>query len=761
MRSHEVIRGRIPADQTPFIGRAQEVREVIEVLGRARLVSLAGVGGIGKTRLAKAVATQRAGSFDDGAYFVDLAIAGNPELVEQTILDAFGQQGHEAASLHELLGQRECLLVLDGCESVVEMVSPIVEDLIAWCPGVKVIVTTRTALGIAAENLYFVPSMSTTAAGNQELSDAAALFVERSRAVAGAVSAGRSNDVEALCRQLDGIPLAIELAAGRSRVMSAAEIASHLDHRFELLRDTPGRPPTRQESLESVLSWTWDRCSPDEQQLWITMSTFRGAVTIDTIAAVHGRHIGPELLTAIDQLVWRSILVSDQTTDGSRYSLLDTVNAYGRIRAERDLGATAVADLRIRHMDHFVEAAQHVADTWFGRRQPQQLGALESAVGNLRVAFEWAISHPEHADAAQDMFAAMWPYWIAGGHIKEALVWANRLTSATATRPEEHSTALLIRGWVELVGGHRQEARRALVACQQQARLHGHHDNAHLAKGLQGCLLSVEGNHGAGLQLLREALADARDQAGPWIRAMLLELNAEIGALYGDPAQSVQLCDECEALCDDYGDIWCRGLVSWVRSLIYLADGDSARALNEARKALKMKTETHDHLGVALATEVVAWALTSRGDHGNAAVLLGMTGTYWSQSGSDVLIGIEELRAQRRRSIRVLRAELGDESAESMMAGGAKMPVMQSFAFIAASEDKGSAGREAVGGRLTPREAEVARLVATGMTNREIGSALFIGTRTVDTHVANVLRKLRLNRRGQIADLKSPSRPVR
>lgn len=772
MRAGKFANGRIPGDPTAFVGRCAEVAAVTDKLRTARLVSLVGIGGIGKTRLAKAVAERAAEHYDDGVYFANLSAAGNGQLVEHVIVDALGSDASPAASLRNLLADRSCLLVLDRCEDVVEALEPIVDELIAWCPGVTILVSTRTELGVAGENIYRVPPLSTESSSGEGISDAAELFIARSEAVTGRpVSQASFGDVDRLCRQLDGIPLAIELAAGRSRSMTALEICTHLDQRFEILRDAPSGA-SHQTSLESVLAWTWERCTAAEQELWMSMSVFRGAVTFDTVATIQGKAVDAELLQTVDRLTAKSILITEQTTV-TRYRLLDTVSSFGSLKAQSILGNDVVDAMRERHLNHCIRAARTAFDEWFGSDQSRILADLENSISNFRAAFEWSLAaDAAYAGKAAELYAFLWPHWIAGGHIKESLVWAERLGDQVELAASEMSLLLLTKGWAQLLGGQRVQAEASLGQSYELAIEANRADEAYLSKGLLGCSLVLRGYRAEGIALLQNALQSAHGKVRPWALTLLLELNAELRALYGDRHIALKQCDECEQICVDYGDVWCRGLVSWVRSLVHYLEGDYPQAYAEARRTLQLKASVQDLLGVALAAEVVAWSLAMEQEYSSAAALLGMTGHYWKHSGSDLCIGIDVLSTQRARVLKRLSAELGEDAVEMHMRIAPKIALVNFPEIVATRRlpaagpiDTGvdrSAGKHALSGfdtqplsrgALTRRESEVAQLVAQGKTNREIAEILFIGIRTVDTHVANVLRKLNVSRRVEVARL--------
>lgn len=757
----------VPLDAEPVVGRGAEITKVADLVRRERLVSLTGMGGIGKSRLAKAVAADVQDGFADGVRFIDLSAAGDGVYVGQTIRD--GVTDTNPASLTEFLEEAHLLLVIDNCEGVISDLIEFIDAIVSWCPGVHILTTTRWAMAVPGEQVFEVGPLSTSLREAESgVSEAAALFVQRSHAVIGVVDETQRPAVEDLVRQLDGIPLAIELAASRTRTMTPTEILDRLDDRFELLRANPAPRSRRHQSLQTLLDWTWSQCDAAEQRLWAAFSVFAGPVSIEAIAAVVEFDDDVALIDTVDRLVWRSLIVPRRGHRSTQYDMLQTARAYGRLR----LGSTASTDtvpiegLRRYHHRYYHGLATTISDNWFGPGQPEARATLESMIADFRAAFEWALGRQERYTDAEALFAALWPHWIAGGHLDEGRLWASRLVGAVRPDAPPHSAALWVRGWIELLSGHVAEAEVTLAKCREVALDVGEPHDAYMALGMLGGCLVLRDRYDEAMSVLDEAVSHARYHCDAWGRAMLLEVQAEICSVHGDLDRATTLCDESEQLCVDHDEVWCHALILWVRSIILYNQSEFDAALTTAGRALSMKSATTDLLGVALTGEVVAWSVASQGRFLEAALLLGITGTYWNRSGS-TLIGLKMLTAHREKCLRDIGHAVGQDNLEAELERGTTKSLMDIESLLASWSDQPAATthdpRSAAPStaitattrldELTVREHEIADLVATGKTNQEIADTLFIGRRTVETHVAHILSKLGLSRRTQVAYL--------
>ena len=391
LQTMDVVPGNLPVQVTSFVGRAVEVTEVTEQARAHRLVTLTGVGGVGKTRLALQVAVELGAEFSDGVWLVELAPVGDPAAVPDVVAGVLGitpQAGLTVTdSIAQALSGSRVLIVLDNCEHVLGAAGDLVETILSRAVGVTVLATSREGLRLPAERLWPVPSLDV--AGGVD-SSAVALFVERARAVKPDFGYGAPADAEAvaeICRRVDGIALAIELAAARVMSMSAQDVCDHLDDRFRLLSGSR-RGLERHQTLRNTLQWSYDLLDDDERAVLGCCSVF--ADGFDLAAATHLRGDGLDEITVLDQLdslVRKSLVTAEQVDGHTRYRMLETIRQF----AEEQLAATgSISAVRDAHARYFADRAIAVWDTWDGPRQRVALDWVDVEFANLRVGFRWA-----------------------------------------------------------------------------------------------------------------------------------------------------------------------------------------------------------------------------------------------------------------------------------------------------------------------------------------------------------------------------------
>jgi predicted ATPase len=388
--------GNLPSEVTSFVGRRDDVDGVLDALDSGRVVSLIGVGGVGKTRLALQAAASSASRFPDGVWLCELAAVGDPEAVPHVVAAAFGVQADPARPLAALLVDRlrtsEALLVVDNCEHVLDAVVGLVDTLAAACPGVRVLATSREPLVVAGEIVRPVRALGSA--------DAVELFVERAAAVRPDFTLNATNEaaVAEICRRLDGIPLAIELAAARVIAMGPAEIAGHLDERFRLLTGGRRTALERQRTLRGTVDWSYDLLDAEEQAIFCRLAVFVGGFTIDAAEVVAGAGDDSAVADAVWGLVRKSMLVADVQEESTRYSMLETLRQY----AGEQLVARGEADrIRRAHSAYLAGLAEQAAE---GERRPEEgtwARRLDLEIGNVRAALAWAADHDEPETAAR------------------------------------------------------------------------------------------------------------------------------------------------------------------------------------------------------------------------------------------------------------------------------------------------------------------------------------------------------------------------
>jgi non-specific serine/threonine protein kinase len=452
--SGDVRRHNLPVQLTSFIGRTEEIAEIRRLLSTTRLLSLTGAGGCGKTRLALQVASEMLDQFRDGIWLVDLAPLTEPDLVKSSVASVLRVQEGSERSLIEVLSDylrpRELLLVLDNCEHLIAASAHLAETLLLAAPDLRILATSREALGILGETVWRVPSLSvpdraqTLSADAVLRYEAPRLFVERATAVAPAfvITAANARTVADLSERLDGIPLAIELAAARLNMLSVDQINERLTDRFRLLTGGSRTAVARQRTLEATVDWSYDLLSKTERRLLDRLSVFAGGWTLDAAEAVcSGDGIRKEaMLDLLSYLLDKSLVNTEDASGSQRYRFLETVRQYGR---ERLLRAGKVPKIRDRHLAFFFELARHAEPKLHGPDQARRLNQLGLEHDNLRAALEWCLTKEGNTEIPLRMVCALWPFWNRRNHFAEGRQWVERALSANPdARPPLRARAL-------------------------------------------------------------------------------------------------------------------------------------------------------------------------------------------------------------------------------------------------------------------------------------------------------------------------------
>ncbi|HEX4252599.1 MAG TPA: LuxR C-terminal-related transcriptional regulator [Pseudonocardia sp.] len=779
-RSHRPSEYR--QDLTTFVGRHAELRRIRELISEFRLVSIVGIGGVGKTRLAKEAIGRVRRSFRDGVYFVDFTSVRDEALLEQVVRDSV-PGAPSVGTLIDQLTDRTLLLVLDNCEHVLDRLGPLVSEVMAWCPGVRILATSRRPLGISGEYILSLSPLGTSAA-TPGTTESALLFRDRASAAGGQLSDPDLAAVDELCARLEGVPLAIELAATRTRTMTVPEIIAGLDDRFALLRGGPRDIHPRHQSLDAMLRWSWEQCSADERRLWTQLSLFAGPAPLRAIVSIRGRTTTVDTVDTVDALVQQMLLIRSETAGEATFGMLEMIREYGRRRLDEgeDEGEDGGGDgtsgsagtepeFRERHLGHFREFAAAAQHGWFGPSQRQTAQRLTAGIADFRLAFEWALGQGDRISDGEALFADLWLYWVGSGHLHEARIWAHQLWARLAECDRAPTCrSLWTRGWVSVVTGDIADAREQLRQCLERAPAEGTARDEYTALGLLAACDAIDGNYPVAVEQYAAAIDRARAYGHPLGLALILQNFAEISTMSGDFEAAEAACDGSEELCLAHGEQWCYSHVVWVRSVISYLRGEFSAARDHGLRALKLKISVEDQLGLALTLEVLAWTAAARGDHTGAAVLLGGTEPYWGSAGAP-LMGLPRLIELRSECLLGLSEVLGPAELRTCLAEGAGIGLERLPAFATGlapgpagepvEQPTGRPGEPAGLDTLTAREREVALLLGDGMSNREIAAKLVIGQRTVETHVARVLAKLGARRRSEVGTLVARSGRIR
>jgi non-specific serine/threonine protein kinase len=752
--------GNLPVTLTSFVGRRRELAEVRQLLAQSRLVTLTGVGGVGKTRLAVEAAGKLRHVFPDGTWMVDLSAVADPSDVPQVVVNALGivdlSTRPAADKVTGHLADAVALILLDNCEHLAEACAALADRLLSTASGVRVLATSRRPLGITGEHLLPVPPLPVpgleiaahpVAALSQY--DAVTMLAERTAALRPgfAVTSDNALAMVRVCAQLDGLPLAIELAASRLRSLSPEQLADRLERRFTVLnRGNPVAQP-RQQTLRAVFDWSYSLCSAAERLLWARLSVFSGSFDLEAAEAVCE---GPGLpasavLDELDRLVAQSIVLVEPRGSQMRFRLLETIRQYGR---ERLAQAGEEEALRLRHRDFYLALAQELAVQWYGPRQEEGLARLREEHANLRAALEFSAADPAGPRAALELTVALRNHWYADGYLAEGRRWLDQaLTLAGQDADNARAHALWVAAWVCLLQGDHLAARARLDDCDALAASLGDQRAAGFARSLRGTAELFAGRITAAIALFEEALAifaSINDKEGGGWAYFQLAISL---AHQGRSARAQAVCAEALQVSEAHGERLCRSYALWVLGFdTWRQHGPQAADL--ARSALEIQRGFNDPVGGALIIELLAWIAASSGDPVRAARLLATAESVWSLIGTRITAFGPPLSTHRAECEARVRAALGKHDLAAASRQGRHSTVEAAIASIL---DETATAPPSPAGPLTAREREIAALVADGLSNRAIAARLVISQRTVDGHVERILAKLGFTSRAQVA----------
>lgn len=746
--------GNLPAEVTSFVGRRQEVAGVRRLLAASRLVTLTGAGGVGKTRLAQRVGGEMRRAFPDGVWFVELAELRDPALVVVAVGEALGVR--EGLSVAEFLAGQQALLILDNCEHLVGACADLAGALLPACPDLRILATSRQSLRLAGEATLTVHPLSVpdpdapATAAELARNESVSLLVERATAVLPGMALTDDNcaTVARLCQALEGVPLAIELAVARLRVLTLEQILDRLTDRYRLLTSGARNAPTRQQTLRALVDWSWELCSTQERELWARASVFAGGFELDAAEQVCGDGTLPPdtVLDLIESLVDKSVLT--RTADGprARYRMLEVVREYGAMRLAE---AGAQAAVAARHRDWFAALAAYGDRHWVSPDQAALMRRLRHEQANLRLALEHAITEGPPETALR--FAAdLENHWFVRGHLSEGRHWLDRALAMPAPRHWTRVKALRVASWIATVQNEPERAEALLADARALAAgLPPSVEPAYIAV-VEGNIAMFRGDDATALPLFDQALAGFRSfgaRSGEMWTLCCLGLTR---GLAQDPAQGYADLIACRDLGAASGEVWWGSFALWALSVLRWRAGDVAGATAAAKESLEVRKLVEDEqFGVGLSLESLAWIAGSERRDQRCALLLGASRRMW-QAMHTSLAAFRGLDRFHDETLSGVRARLGDR-ADAALRRGAEMSTADAVA-IALERTPVPAPRTPAGRTgLTRREREVAALIADGLSNREIAARLVVAQRTAEGHVENILGKLGFTSRAQVA----------
>jgi len=749
----------LPAPLTDFVGRERELAEIARLVAAHRLVTLVGAGGVGKTRAAIEVAVGVRAIFADGVSLVDLSALPDPALLPDAVATALGVEDRAGADLEQrlvrVLRPQRRLLLLDNCEILRTACAAMAGRLLAACPGVTVLATSRESLAVPGEVTWRVPSLTFPWPDNMPALDelnsfeAVALFLARASAARPGLVIGASDvaAVTAICFHLDGIPLALELAAARAGALSLDDIARRLTGRFELLARS-GTGPARHQTLRASVDWSCQLLDPTGRTLFSRLAIFTGGWSLDAAEAIcAGAPVAPDDVAGLlATLVDKSLVQADQSGEGNhRYRLLQTIRVFAR---ELLAGSGELADLRARHGEYFAALGSRSAPVLLGPDQARWARRLDLESEDLRTARQWCNADPARSGIGLRLASGLWEYWHIRGRLEEGARWLEDALDRADGPVEARAAALNGLGViVSLRGEHVRGSQlfRQSVECYQQAddlrgqaRAWTHLGNA----------LTILGDLAGAEHAFSSGLALARQSGDQWYEAFALYLSGWAATMHGNLGRAKSRLQASAELFGRLGDRRGVGYCLVILADCLLREGQPAGAVAMLREGISIFEALPERWGLLYGTSLLAAACAALGDWPQVAAILGVVDSISERIGGQLFPHIQaEIAALAEAAAAGLGPAIESRRAEGRVIGRSD----QITAALWPGPEHEPPPADGPSLPLTRREREVAELIAQGLTNRQIGGRLFIAERTVDTHVSRMLAKLGCSSRAQIA----------
>ena len=765
--------GNVPTEVTAFVGRRHLLDSLIPVLGRSRLLTLAGAGGVGKTRAAIHIGRNLARTVRDGVWLADLTSVDDPELVPRAVAAALGirdQSQRDALDtvISHVRERDQLVLILDNCEHVVATAAKLADTLLRQAPGIRILATSRQPLGVPGEQVRTIPPMGVPSLAEVQAAttldslahhDAVRLFLDRATAAGAELSNQDVMAVGQLVRVLEGVPLAIELAAARTATLAVHAILDRCRDPLRVLADTDRiAHPRHHQALADTLTWSYDLCTPAEQRLWARLSVFTGGFDLAAAEAVCAdeQHIPrSDIIDVLGGLTRQSLITLHRDQGNVRYRMLETVRAYGATRlAEHD----EAADIRRRHRDYYRTLTRDMANDWYSDREVAWMTRIRDELPNIRAALSSAVSSGDgDTGLATVVNMARSRGWFFAGTLSEARYWSRTLLAQHPNSPLR-LPILACGAWIAACQAEPESALSITADCLRMAPT-ADASTTVLAFVKAAYQLFCSGDlDGAARNFTRarDGFLDTGQYGDAHVARLCL---ATTTAADQDRHASFAAAEDCLADAHTAGAEWAVSWAQWAYGLAHLRHGDPRRAVTLFSTALGTQQQVADPWGPSWSLAALSWTAVATGDHHRAALLAGAAQHQFERAGINTtntgVLGTLSTAADT-----ATRNALGPDTYLTARRSGADLTyhdaITTALATHVPTQRRGDVQPPATSNspdELTRREHDIARLLAAdaSMTNREMASRLYISVRTVDTHVAHVLRKLGLTSRAQIA----------
>ena len=758
--------GNLPAETTSFIGRNRELSEVRRKLTSTRLVSLVGPGGVGKTRLAIRSATDLRRGFTNGGWLVGLAEVRDPALVGNAVLAALDlrdQTTEPRALLLSFLRDKELLLVVDNCEHLLEAAALLVTEVLEAAPGVRVIATSREPLSVSGEHVLPVPPLELPRAEADESLDqlrqneAVALFTDRASAASGTFKLTASNRtaVAELCRRLDGLPLAIELAAVRTRILSPDQILDRLADRFALLTGGSRAALPRHQTLRTTIEWSHDLLGPDERTLLRRLSVFAGRFTLEDVEAVCTSDDVPaeRTLDLLSSLVDKSLVVKEDMGSIACYRLHETMREFAGLQLHEAGEEDIVSE---RCTEYYVSACRRTAD---GARYElvEWLAWKDLEADNIRSVLRRCLDRGDISRGMSLAASLRW-FWYTRA-TTEGIRWLDAFLALGRGDLESQARAEYVRGMLSALLVDPAAAWAPLERATAALRVAGRLGPLVESLSMTSVAASMAGDRETAGRLLDEARAAATGTDDVGAALAMLQARAFAGLFERDLEAVRSASTEGERLSRAVGDVY--GLKTWLMHLgmAALMAGDLRASRPLFAEALRIADQIDDRVQQAYLIDALGCHAAKVGKARLSAQLFGAADTIRAGAGNRVMpFLVPMMREAEASGIGALgqtqfaaEFEVGRHLSRD---AAIRLAIDEPARLAVAAPDDGTGDA-----LLSNREAEVARLLADGLSNKEIGARLFISVHTVDSHVRSILNKLGVNSRAQVAARMASSKP--